>query len=511
MDLFSLMAGMLGLGITILAIPLILRRELRLVLARRAPDLHHTHESPVPRFGGVALAMAFVGIEGFVTLVSPGHGFEGLDGFVLILGSLAMFALGLWDDLKPVGAKKKLAGQILISLGVYACGIGIHVWKIPFTGTVLDLGGWGVVITVLWLVGMTNLINLIDGVDGLAGGICLMLMVLIAYVGHETGQFEMLATGMAGALLGFLWFNFPPARIYMGDGGAYFLGFQIGLITLISSHKGEVFAALTAPLFVLALPIADMSLAILRRGLRGLPLFRPDRKHIHHQLLNMGFSRTKVVLGFYAVTLVFLALGFVAFWSRGRLVPALLGITVVILLLCAGRLRFSRSWFDVGRVITNSLKMRQEVQYALCLSRLLALEGGRRESVQELWLDLVFTAQKLGFTSVKLTLADGFRLWEDPIGGTPTHAARYELQGGRAGVLELKAPSSPEPESFPAAPRLSDEKLFGIISELVAEGWVNATGEWRKGHRTRLEFESKSPGSEFSLHRRSANPVVSDI
>src|ERR1044071_1456388 len=115
-------------------------------------------------------------------------------------------------------------------------------------------------VTVLWLVGMTNLINLIDGVDGLAGGICLMLMTLLAFVGHQTGNLALVSAGMAGALLGFLWFNFPPARIYMGDGGAYLLGFQIGLFTIVGSQKGTILPALVAPLFVLALPIVDTSL-----------------------------------------------------------------------------------------------------------------------------------------------------------------------------------------------------------------------------------------------------------
>ena len=210
-----------------------------------------------------------------------------------------MFALGFWDDLKPLGAKRKLLGQIAIALTVCAFGMGIQKFKIPFTSTILDLGGWGVLLTVLWLVGMTNLINLIDGVDGLAGGICLMLMGLLAYVGHDSGGFECLVSGMAGALIGFLWFNFPPARVYLGDSGAYFLGFQIGLFALINSHKGTVLAAMVAPLFVLALPILDTSLAILRRGLRGLPIFRADKRHLHHHLLHMGLSRRRVVFYFY--------------------------------------------------------------------------------------------------------------------------------------------------------------------------------------------------------------------
>ena len=169
-----------------------------------------------------------------------------------------------------------------------------------------------------------------------------MLMVLLAYVGHQSGTIELLVAGMVGALLGFLRFNFPPARIYLGDGGAYFLGFQIGLFAILSSHKGTVFAALTAPLFVLALPILDTALAILRRGLRGLPIFRPDRKHLHHQMLGMGLSRRKVVLYFYAITLIFLVMGFAAFWSRGQLIPVLMGLATLILLACAGGLHFSR-------------------------------------------------------------------------------------------------------------------------------------------------------------------------
>src|SRR5208283_445655 len=166
--------------------------------------------------------------------------------------------------LKPLGAKWKLLGQVVIALSLYFLGVGIEHFRIPFFSITLDLGTWGIFLTVLWLVGMTNLINLIDGMDGLAGGICLMLMGLLAYVGHDTGNFALLASGMAGALIGFLCFNFPPARIYLGDGGAYFLGFQIGLFAIVNSHKGTVFAALVAPLFVLALPILDTALAILR-------------------------------------------------------------------------------------------------------------------------------------------------------------------------------------------------------------------------------------------------------
>jgi UDP-GlcNAc:undecaprenyl-phosphate GlcNAc-1-phosphate transferase len=372
------------------------------------------------------------------------------------------------------------------------------------------LGNWGVLITVLWLVGMTNLINLIDGVDGLAGGICLMLMGLLAYVGHQSGGFELLVSGMAGALLGFLWYNFPPARIFLGDGGAYFLGFQIGLFAILSSHKGTVFAALVAPLFVLALPIVDTALAILRRGLRGLPIFRPDRRHLHHHLLEMGMSRRKVVLYFYGVTLVFLAMGFAAFWSRGHWVPVLLGVGTLMLLLCAGKLHFSRHWFAVGRVVGDSLEMRQEIHYALILMRWLALEGGRRSSTEELWADLVFATQRLGFTFVKLTLADGERVWEQPQRCEPSRSVAQVLQGGRFGTLELKAPDcamEADPAQRPQecekvfCPCVSDGRVFEIVCELLAEGWVKAAGRLSGGDQAPLRFDTKLSAPKNRLQR----------
>jgi UDP-GlcNAc:undecaprenyl-phosphate GlcNAc-1-phosphate transferase len=416
-----------------------------------------------------------------------------------------------------LGARRKLFGQILIAVAVCAFGIGIQQFKIPFASTIVELHGWGILITVLWLVGMTNLINLIDGVDGLAAGICLMLMTLLAYVGHQSGTFELLASGMAGALLGFLRFNFPPARIYLGDGGAYFLGFQIGLFAILSSNKGTVFAALTAPLFVLALPILDTALAILRRGLRGLPIFRPDRRHIHHHLLSMGLSRRRVVLYLYAVTSVFLLMGFAAFWSRGHLIPVLLGLATLVLLLCAGKLRFSRDWFAVGRVVGNSLEMRQEIHYALTLMEWLALEGGRRNSGEELWSDLVFAAQRLGYSSVKMTLADGQRVWEQINACSPTRSVVQVLQGGRFGTLELKATYCPA-EADPAqrsqdcersfCPCVSDSRVFEIVSELLAEGWVKGVRNSSHAGVALLRFDSTFAGRRRRLQRQLYSPAA---
>ena len=496
--------GLLGFGVVFSLVPLLLKVAEKFLPLR--VDLHHSQKTPIPRFGGLALVLAFVANEFFTWILFP-ESRSNLPGrSVLIVSSLAMFALGFMDDLKPVGAKVKLLGQVLIAVAVYYAGVGIQSFKIPFTETIIGLHGWGLVLTVFWLVGMTNLINLIDGVDGLAAGISFMLMALLVYVGHSNGSFEFLSAGMAGAVLAFLFYNFPPARIYLGDGGAYLLGFQIGLLALLSSNKGTVFGALVAPLFVLALPIVDTTLAILRRGLRGLPVFRPDQRHLHHHLLRLGHSRRRVVLSFYAVTVVFLAMGFAAYWSRGRLVPILMGTAVLLLLLFAGRFSFSREWFAVGRVLGNSLAMRQEVQYALTLIRWIEHEGNRSASPELLLSDLVFAARKLGFTAVTLKLADGERGWHADSVPHPERKAVYELQSG-FGILEFAAPELCQDD--PAGnrtcpvktngvsgncPCISDPRLFEILSELLAEGWMKAARNLQVQKPGPLKFfPEKSP------------------
>jgi UDP-GlcNAc:undecaprenyl-phosphate GlcNAc-1-phosphate transferase len=501
--------GLLGLSIVVLLTPVILKANSRTRITR-ARDLHHAPGAQVPRLGGLALAAAFVGVEFFILVFLPDQRYRSPARFAVILTSLAMFGLGFWDDLKPLGARRKLMGQVLIALAVCYFGLGIDSFKLPFTERIIPLGPWGALVTVLWLVGFTNLINLVDGVDGLAAGIGLMLMGLLVYVGYQNGTFVLLTAGMTGALLGFLWFNFHPARIYLGDGGAYFLGFQVGLFAIIGSNKGTILAALVSPLFVLALPIVDTSLAILRRGLRGLPLFRPDRRHLHHHLLRSGMSHRRVVLSFYAVTLVFLAMGFAAFWSRGHLVPVLLGIAGLLLLLCAGKLSFSREWFAVGRVVGNSLAMRQEIRYALALTNCLEQEGKRTGSVGDLFEELASAAHRLGFTYVRLTLADGSRTAGQPEASASVNSLSQQLQGGSCGVLELQAPglqpNAERPETDCQSPSICDSRVFELTAELLAEAWVKAARKW-KPERANLRFDLKPPAVP-GVYRRAPGELV---
>ena len=312
----------------------------------------------------------------------------------------------------------------------------------------------------------------------------MMMMALLAYVGlGGEVQFPILvAAGMCGALLGFLRYNFPPAKIYMGDGGAYFLGFLIGILTLVHSQKGTIIAALIAPLFALALPIVDVVLAILRRGLKGLPLFRPDRRHIHHRLQELGMSRTRVVLVLYGLSSVFLLMAFGVFWSQGKWVPILFGFMCLTLLLSARTFNFSRDWFAVGRVLENSAELRKETYYALALARWLELAAERCGALEELWEDFVFMARKLGFAGVRLTLEDGERRWQSTEHADEENSWRrtHELGGERVMTVEFTTNKS-----------AMSERLFSHLAELAAEAWLKAANRWQATNGRAVRFVAR--------------------
>jgi len=482
-----LTAILVGLATSFTLIPLLIQASRRQAFVGRNHEPHHTHTVPVSRLGGVALAVAMVVVALIFSCLSGLDFFQKNERYLVVPGSVAMFGLGLWDDLFVLGARRKLLGQLLIASALYFGGIGIAHFRIPFTWQIIDLGLWAWPITVFWLVAMTNLINLIDGVDGLAGGISLMLMVLLVYVSLQNGLVPIVAAGVAGALLGFLRFNFPPARIYMGDGGAYFLGCFIGCSTIVCSQKGTLFAALVAPLFVLALPIIDTSLAILRRGIRGLPLFRPDRKHIHHRLLASGHSRRNVVLGLYGFTAFFLALGFAIFYLHGQYFPLFLGAGSLVIILASRKFNFSREWYSVGRVLGNSLEARAEVQYAMSLLRWLALEGDRAQTPGQLAEDVVFIARKLGFAHVRIRLENEEKVW--PLTGSEVENGfcfRHGLPGHANCFLEVGVAKASAGAGVP----IKCEATCEILADLLAEGWAKAIADWKKRRQLPVRFDA---------------------
>lgn len=305
--------------------PVVIRVSWRL-LALDRPNTRKVHASPVPRLGGIAVFTGFAAGMGLsIWLTGYSTSLLGTVRYNWIgwVGAIAaLFLCGLVDDLRVLGAGVKLLVQIAGGIGVYAAGFRIESVPIPGDG-VLTLGAFALPVTLLWIVAVTNAINLIDGLDGLASGIGLLITVTIMAISYHGGVFPVtvVSLALAGSLLGFLPYNFNPARIFLGDSGSQFLGFTLAVISMRGLPKSAAAVAILAPMLILGVPILDTFLVVLRRtwrihkaapgrGLRdritsSRGVFEADREHIHHNLLELGLSHRKAVLVLYCVAAAF--------------------------------------------------------------------------------------------------------------------------------------------------------------------------------------------------------------
>ncbi len=347
------------------------------------PDFYRkTHTEAVPRIGGIPLYLVF--FLGCMVLVFFRPEMDQAWWAILICSSL-LFFVGLRDDFKPLGAKVKLLAQILVALIAYYMGLEIDQITHPLGSFSLALGVWSIVLTVFWLVAVPNLINLIDGIDGLATGLGLFLFLTLGFVGWSSGQLDVtwICFAMAGALLGFLCFNFPPARIFLGDGGAYLIGFVIAAISLKSANKGAIMAALLVTIVALGLPIMDTAFAILRRGVRGFPLFRADAEHIHHRLQYLGLSKRRIVLAMYFISVVLSFIGLSVLWTKGRSLPIAGAVIFLMALIGARYLGYIWSWAELREQFGRAMLRRPEVRYTILQAQLMEMEVDRCGSFDE--------------------------------------------------------------------------------------------------------------------------------
>jgi UDP-GlcNAc:undecaprenyl-phosphate GlcNAc-1-phosphate transferase len=363
-----------------------------------APDETRKRQAvPIPRLGGLPIMLSVsLGLMVILT-ANPAHS---SDWFPILLGSLLMYGLGLWDDLKPLGAKKKLLGQVATAALVCGMGLSIDRFSIPGAGGVVELSaGWSFAVTVFWLIAIPNIINLIDGFDGLASGLGLCLSVTLGIVGLHNDQQAVAcyAFSMGGALLGFLMFNFPPAKIYLGDGGAYLIGFTIAALSLTSSNKGSIAAALFVTFVALGVPILDTLFALLRRGLRGYPLFHADDEHFHHRLLAYGFSKRRILIGVYGLFVVLSLVGLSIMWSQGRTLPIGLGVLFILVIFVLRYFHYLRSWEDVRSRFDRVFGHRRTVRYALLQAQVVTLELERCGNAHEFWAVFEHALQRVGF------------------------------------------------------------------------------------------------------------------
>jgi UDP-GlcNAc:undecaprenyl-phosphate/decaprenyl-phosphate GlcNAc-1-phosphate transferase len=394
--IFSLLFFGLGFLIALFTTPSVIRLAQRGIGMDAPDELRKQHAVPIPRLGGAPLMLAISAGLLLIFALEPENASR---WFPVLFGSLLMYGLGLWDDLKPLGARVKLCGQVATACLVYALGLSIDKVTYPGGAWSVELGAWSLPVTVLWLIAVPNIVNLIDGFDGLATGLGVFLAVTLGIVGLHNEQLAVAwyAFTMAGALLGFLVFNFPPAKIFLGDGGAYLIGFSIAALSLTSSNKGSVAAVLLVTIIALGVPILDTAFALLRRAFRGFPLFHADDDHFHHRLQKFGFSKGRILLGVYGICVVLSLLGLSIVWSQGRTLPVGIG---ALFLLAVGALRyfhFLKSWDDVLRKVDRLSDERRLVQYALLQARVLSLEVERCRTPEEFWGLFDHTLRRVGF------------------------------------------------------------------------------------------------------------------
>jgi UDP-GlcNAc:undecaprenyl-phosphate GlcNAc-1-phosphate transferase len=447
------------------------------------PQHHHTHEGIIPRIGGLGIIFGFALTYLLCFLMLDEGDNRSLTHYAIFAGGLASFLLGWVDDVHPLGAKLKLAGQILIACFAYACGLTIDRVGIPFTDIALELGILGFGLTVIWIVAIMNLINLIDGLDGLAGGIGLMLMVLLAFLAYQANVTIslILSLGMTGALVGFLFHNFPPAKVYLGDSGAYLVGFVIAALSLLNYEKGTILAALIAPVLALALPIADVGYAILRRALRGLPLFRADREHIHHRLLRAGFSHRKTVLILYAISLFALVVGLFAFAFEGRYLPIFLGFAFVLILITLRGHKIRPE--TVRDNLVDTVRSRHDIRYAVSLRDWFIIEAERADIGIHLWSDYRFVLKKIGFCRAELTIGEEQRSFFLPNTRHDDTSALHHFTHSLGTGTKLHLYADKADFSF---------THFIIIADVAAEAWSKAAVRWHEVNGTPLTFDAKA-------------------
>jgi UDP-GlcNAc:undecaprenyl-phosphate GlcNAc-1-phosphate transferase len=294
-------------------------------------DERRVHDRPMPRFGGMAI---FIGVmlSTFIFIMPafiPGKSMGGL-----LIGGMLIYLFGVADDLKNISPMLKLLGQIICGCIVYASGIKLNFIDGFLGGGDLAFGNVpSFIITVIWIVGITNAINLVDGLDGLAAGIAAIASLCIAYAGYTRGHYvattAMLA--IAGGALGFLPYNFHPAKVFMGDSGSQFLGFCLATFSLIQPVKSATVVAVAIPALVLGLPIFDTAFAILRRVIKRQSIVVADKEHLHHRIMRAGFGHRRSVMIMYCISGI---MGVVAVeYSRGLMVECLGLLAIAVMLL----------------------------------------------------------------------------------------------------------------------------------------------------------------------------------
>ncbi len=446
------------------------------------PDgVRKKHAAAIPRVGGIAIVLAYVITFGIAFVLPFSYTFvlrKALPSILqLTMVASVVFLTGVVDDLIGLNAWQKLMGIGGASALAYWAGIRVDIHM----ANILPAWPWlGFVITVLWLIGCTNAFNLIDGMDGLAAGVGLVATVTMLIAALTQGNMALaLATmPLAGSLLGFLRYNFNPASVFLGDSGSLLIGFLLGCYGALWSEKSVTLVALTVPLLALSIPLLDVLLSIVRRYLRNRPIFEADRGHIHHKLLERGFSPKAAVLMIYGFCSVVAGLSLLASALHSRFTG------LIVIAFCAaaafGIRHLEYAEFAMaGRMFLQG-RFRQIIDSE---TRLIDFEKALAQAgdTEERWSQIVTWSRQFGFQGVQMSL-DG-QLFED-------------LRGGHAKpIWELRIPL-PEAQYVTFFRELGSE-----TSPLILSAFVNCV---QRGLQSSLEHSLQ----ESAAARKSEAPRI---
>jgi UDP-GlcNAc:undecaprenyl-phosphate GlcNAc-1-phosphate transferase len=417
----------------------------------------HLHTKALPRLGGAAICIAFaMALAAAIPLAKLTHiDFPVRALFGILLPASLVFLLGVYDDVRPLGARSKIAVQSIAGAALYFAGFGIH-----FSGTLLGLPAQalGLLLTVFWVLLITNAFNLIDGLDGLAAGSALVTALAIfatSLLGNNDGV-AIVVIALAGAILGFLPSNFSPANIFMGDSGSLFIGFLLSALALAGPQKMTGVAGAAIPVLIFGLPILDVALAVARRSLRGHSPFRGDADHIHHKLLKRGLTQSQAAIILYGVTAAFGLASLVVAQDANWLVPVLAAMVLGVFLGVR-----QLGYVEFSRLPAAWLRGAQRHEISADQARILYATESLRSSgdFRAICMILRETLQPLGF--------DGIRLKNAGNGHLPTKLF-YPLEPDSEGRLMFTwshwTTGDPQPGEWRSELVISSHPTLGRVS-----------------------------------------------